>query len=128
MTDKVIINLPSKDFSQSRRFFIETGFQLNETLTDEHALCFDISPMTTIALLHTAHFTEATRGELADTAKAHEVLLSIRKDSEAAVNLVVEAAIKAGGLELHEPIRTNDMYGRSFSDLDGHQWNLFYKS
>ena len=128
MTDKTIINLPIKDFAISRLFFVEIGFPLNEALSDENSLCFDISSMTTIALLPNTHFAEATRGELADTTKAHEVLISIGKDSEQAVDLMIEAAVKAGGAELHEPIHTNNIYGRSFSDLDGHQWNLFYKS
>lgn len=125
MTDKVIINLPVKDFGVSKSFFVHLGFKLNEDLTDENALCFDIRPTTTIALLPNAHFADATQGSIADTSKFHEVLLSVGKDSETAVDSAVESAVKAGATELHEPIHTTTMYGRSFADLDGHQWNFF---
>lgn len=128
MTDQIILNLPVKDSAQSKLFFTKAGFRLNEELTDENALCFNIGPTTIIALLQIAHFAEATQGEATDTSKAHEVLISVGKDSESIVDSMVEAAVKAGATELHEPIRIEGMYGRSFSDLDGHQWNLFHKS
>lgn len=128
MNDKIIINLPVQDFQRSKDFFLASGFELNDELTDENALCFNISSTTTVALLPNEHFAGATKSQPADTQNVHEVLLSIGKDSEAAVDAVVDAALSAGASEVHEPIRVESMYGRSFSDLDGHQWNLFYKS
>lgn len=128
MTDSVIINLPVQNLDTSKKFFLEIGFRLNVALTDENALCFDISPTTSIALLPNPHFAQATKTEVVDASKAHEVLLSVGKDSEQTVDSAVESAVKAGAVELHEPIRTSSMYGRSFADLDGHQWNFFYKS
>jgi predicted lactoylglutathione lyase len=127
MSSGMIINLPIKDLDSSREFFTSVGFVVDEELTDNNALCLAVSPGVTVALLLNTHFSEATHGDVADTAKAHEVLLSIEKDLEQAVDSVVDSAIRMGAKEVHDPIRIKDLYGRSFADRDGHQWNIFCK-
>lgn len=125
MNDKLIINIPTADMVASARFFETIKFEKNEELSDENAVCFNLNTLTVVALLPNDHFAEATKGSVADTAQAHEILLSINKGSTDEVDELVAAAVSAGGTELHEPIRTSNLYGRSFSDLDGHQWNIF---
>ena len=39
---------------------------------------------------------------------------------------MVDAAIKAGGTEPRPPMDFGFMYGRSFTDLDGHIWEPFW--
>ena len=39
---------------------------------------------------------------------------------------MVSKAVKAGGKEAREPQDHGWMYGRSFEDLDGHIWEVFY--
>jgi predicted lactoylglutathione lyase len=125
MNNKVVINLPVADIETSAHFFDTINFEKNIELSDENAACFDINSETTIALLPSDNFAKATQGSVADTSRVHEVLISIRKSDEDSVNSVVDMAVSAGAIELGEPIRVTQLYGRSFSDLDGHQWNIF---
>ena len=125
MHDKVIINLPVSDIAASERFFEAIKFEKNLDLSDENATCFDLNSSTVIALLLRTHFAQATKGDITDTTTAHEMLLSVQKESVDRVDEIVNAARNAGASELHEPIRTKELYGRSFSDIDGHQWNIF---
>jgi predicted lactoylglutathione lyase len=36
------------------------------------------------------------------------------------------AALEAGGAPANDPIEMDFMYGRSFQDPDGHQWELIW--
>jgi predicted lactoylglutathione lyase len=126
MTNRVIINLPVKDQNISKNFFTQVGFSLNPELTDEYATCFNIGENTVVALLNESHFKGITNKEVADTSKTAEVLISVGVQSKEEVNTLVDGAVTAGGKELHEPKDLGWIYGRSFADLDGHQWNIFY--
>jgi predicted lactoylglutathione lyase len=47
-------------------------------------------------------------------------------DSKDEVNRVVDAAIKGGGSEARDPQDYGFMFLRSFSDPDGHVWEIFW--
>ncbi|MDB5225638.1 MAG: Glyoxalase/bleomycin resistance protein/dioxygenase [Candidatus Adlerbacteria bacterium] len=126
MSKQVILNLPVKDIEKSKAFFSQMGLSIDSNLTDEHATCFVVAENVVVALLPEPHFKEASMGEMADASKANEVLISIGADSREEVDSLVGNAIKAGGLELHEPADMDTIYGRSFADLDHHKWNVFY--
>ena len=128
MAKQVLINLPVKDIERSKDFFTKLGFSANSELSDESAACFNINEGVVIALLSESHFKNITNNEVADSTKASEVLLAIDTRSKEEVNSLVDNAITAGGTELHEPKDFGWIYGRSFADLDGHQWNIFYKN
>jgi predicted lactoylglutathione lyase len=42
------------------------------------------------------------------------------------VDAMISDAIKAGGSTYREPQDHGWMYGHSFADLDGHQWEILY--
>ena len=127
MSKLLLINLPVNDSQKSKDFFERLGFALNDKLTDANAVCFNIDNNIVIALLQVDHFKSAiNNNEVADAIKSNEVLLSIGMDSKEEVDTLLIKAILAGGKELHEPRNLGWIYTRSFSDLDGHQWNIFY--
>lgn len=126
MAKQVIINLPVKDIEASKVFFSQMGLSIDSNLTDENATCFVVADNVIVALLPEPHFKEASLGEMADASKVNEVLIAIGADSREEVDSLVDNAIKAGGTELHEPADMETIYGRSFSDLDHHKWNVFY--
>lgn len=128
MSKQIIYNLPVKDIEKSKAFFTAMGLSLNEKLSDENATCFSIAENIVVALLPEPHFKEAIMGEMADAAKANEVLIAIGAESKAEVDMLVSNAVLAGGTELHEPADMGTIYGRSFTDLDHHKWNVFYMS
>ncbi len=125
MNDKLIINMPVANVSNSTSFFKAIGLVYNQELSDDQASCFTLNTLTTIALLPNEHFAQATFASVTDTTKAHEVLLSICKDTVKDVDDLIAVAVNAGASELHDPIKANGLYGRSFSDPDGHQWNIY---
>jgi len=126
MATKIYVNLPVKDLQRSVRFFKAVGFTLNPQLSDETAACMTISDEIFAMLLTEAKFREIARRPVADTSRMTEVLTCLSVDSRAKVNRLVDRAIAQGGKEVREPEDHGSMYGRSFSDLDGHIWEIIY--
>jgi predicted lactoylglutathione lyase len=82
----------------------------------------------TFVLLPAAHFKDAINGGHVADAATHEILLSISMGSREEVDELVDRALAAGGKQTQEPVDMPEIYGRTFADLDGHLWNIFYMS
>jgi predicted lactoylglutathione lyase len=67
-----------------------------------------------------------TKKEIADTIRVTEVLTALSLESKAKVDELLETALKAGAIESNELQNSGFMYGRSFDDLDGHTWEVFW--
>ncbi|WP_414472342.1 VOC family protein [Microvirga sp. M2] len=126
MATKIYVNLPVKDLQRSVRFFQTMGFGFNPQLSDETAACMAISDDIFAMLLTEAKFREVARRPVADTSRMTEVLTSLSVESRKRVNQLVERALAQGGREMREPEDHGFMFGRSFSDLDGHIWEIVY--
>jgi predicted lactoylglutathione lyase len=127
MSRQLLINLPVRDIQKSRSFFEALGLVLNQKLTDENATCFNIDDNIVIALLPAEHFKGAISGnEVADAEKTNEVLLSVGVESKEDVDSFAAKAAAAGAKEIGKPTDFGPIYGATFADLDGHQWNIFY--
>lgn len=126
MATKIYVNLPVKDLQRSVRFFQTMGFGFNAQLSDETAACMAISDDIFAMLLTEAKFREVARRPVADTSRMTEVLTSLSVESRKRVNQLVERALAQGGREMREPEDHGFMFGRSFSDLDGHIWEIVY--
>jgi predicted lactoylglutathione lyase len=126
MATKIYVNLPVKDLQRSARFFKAIGFGFNPQLSDETAACMMISDDIFAMLLTEAKFREIARRPVADTTKMTEVLTCLSVESRARVNKLVDKALAQGGREVREPEDHGSMFGRSFSDLDGHIWEIIY--
>lgn len=77
-------------------------------------------------LLTEAFFQGFTPKTVTDAQKGTEVLLALSADSRQAVDELVNKALAAGGTEVREPQDHGFMYARSFNDLDGHIWEIFW--
>lgn len=126
MPKQILINLPVKDMNASKDFFAKLGFAVQPELTDGQATTFVILDNAFVGLLPYEGFKAATHGEVADTSKGSESLVALAMDSKDDVDEMVTKATEAGATEFHEPIDLGSMYGRSFEDLNGHKWNVFY--
>ena len=71
-------------------------------------------------------FKQFTPKQLCDTKVATEVLVCLSAESRGEVDALVAKAVQAGGSIYKEPMDFGFMYGHSFQDLDGHQWELMY--
>ena len=54
------------------------------------------------------------------------MLLALAVESREKVDEMMKRALKAGGTEPREPQDHGWMYGRSFEDLNGHIWEVFW--
>lgn len=126
MATKIYVNLPVKDLQRSVRFFQTVGFGFNPQLSDETAACMAISDDIFAMLLTEAKFREVARRPVADTTKMTEVLTCLSVESRKRVNQLVDRALAQGGREMREPEDHGFMFGRSFSDLDGHIWEIVF--
>ena len=126
MATKIFVNLPVKNLDKSMDFFKKLGFSFNPQFTDETAACMVISDDIYAMLLTHSKFREFTRKEIADATKTTEVLTALSMDSREQVNALVDKALAAGATPAREPADHGFMFERSFNDLDGHIWEIFY--
>ena len=67
-----------------------------------------------------------TKKQICDSTTTSEALIAISVDTREQVDEMMEKAIKSGGTDYSQ---TNDygwMYQRTFLDVDGHHWEVFY--
>ena len=126
MSRKIFVNLPVKQLDRSMAFFKALGFTFNPQFTDETAACMVISDDIFAMLLTEQRFKDFTRKPVADATKTTEVLTALSLESRDEVNRIFEAALKAGATEAANAMDHGFMFVRSFNDLDGHIWEMFW--
>ncbi|WP_327086552.1 VOC family protein [Nonomuraea sp. NBC_01738] len=126
MAKMIFVNLPVQDLDASKRFFVELGFSINPTFTDETASCVVISDTIFAMLLTEDKFKEFAGKPQSDAARTTEVMVALSAESREEVDRVADAALAAGGSQAKEPTADAYMYGRSFYDLDGHHWEIMW--
>ncbi|OEU97321.1 MULTISPECIES: VOC family protein [Streptomyces] len=126
MSRKIFVNLPVKDLDRSVEFFTACGFSFNPQFTDENATCMVVSDDIFVMLLVEPFFTSFSQREIPDTARTSEVLVCLSADSRADVDTLVDSALAAGAAAHGDPMEQGPMYGRSFTDPDGHIWEVMW--
>lgn len=125
-TKNIFVNMMVKDLNKSMEFFKKLGWSFNEQFTDETAASLIISENIYCMLLTQEKMKQFTSKELVDPSKSTEVLLAISTESKQEVDELVDKALEAGATKQREPEDYGFMYSRSFNDLDGHIWEVFY--
>jgi predicted lactoylglutathione lyase len=126
MSTKIFVNLPVKDLGRSMDFFTNLGYSFNKQFTDENAACLVISDDIYAMLLVEPFFKTFTKKDISDATKTTEAIIALGLDSRAQVDDLADKALAAGGSASNDTNDQGFMYTRSFSDLDGHLWELFY--
>lgn len=126
MARKIFVNLPVKRLDRSIAFFKALGFDFNPQFTDETAACMVVSEDIFAMLLTEENFAGFTPKPIADATKTTEILTALSMDSKDEVNRIVDAALAAGATVASDPKEHGFMYIRSFNDLDGHIWEIFW--
>jgi len=124
MSTQVFINLPVRDLPAAKAFYTALGYRINPQFTNDDAACVVISDTIHVMLLVHPFFRTFTTKDICDTSRHTEAILCLSADSRQAVDALTERALQAGG---SQPSPTQDlgfMYGRSFTDLDGHHWEV----
>lgn len=120
----IFVNLPVVDLARSRAFFTRLGYLFDEDFCDGDALCLRLGPSIYAMLLREEFFGRFHDRRTAPAGSV-ETLLCLSADSREDVDALVDRAVLAGGRD----VRTEDlgfMYGRSYSDPDGHVWEIMW--
>ena len=127
MTRQIFVNLPVKDLNKTIQFFTKLGFKFNPQFTDENATCMIIDKDSFAMLLIEKFFkTFIPNKEICDAKKSAEAIVAISVESRAKVDEMIKKATEAGGKEYRNAQDYGWMYGRSFEDINGHIWEIFY--
>lgn len=126
MATKIFINLPVKDLERSKKFFTHLGYTFNQQFTDDKAACLILGENIYSMLITEPFFQTFTKKKVSDANTSTEVLIALDADSREEVDDMVKKAVEAGGSVYREPDDHGWMYGHSFADPDGHQWEVLY--
>jgi len=123
---QIFVNLPVQDLKKSVEFFTKVGFEFNANFTDESATCMIIGENIYAMLLVEERFQSFISKKISNAADTTEVIVALSVDSREQVDVIVQAALDAGGKPSNEPQDHGFMYGWSFQDLDDHLWEVSY--
>jgi predicted lactoylglutathione lyase len=126
MVKQMFVNLPVKSLKRSMKFWGALGFKFNKDFTDENATCLVLGKNMYSMLLTEKFFKSFSKKAICNTKKGIEAITSLQVGSKSEVNRLTGKALKAGAREARKPYDYGWMYGTSFYDLDGHNWEFFY--
>ena len=126
MSTQIFVNLPVKDLQKSTDFYLGLGYTKNPEFSDNNASCIVVNEHIYVMLLVEQFFQTFTKKEICDSSTHTEAILALSADSRQDVDALVNMAAAAGGQPSKESMDQGGMYSRSFQDLDGHHWEVFW--
>ncbi len=124
MVKQIFVNLPVKDLEVTKAFWLKLGFTFDPRFTDQNAAALVIGENIFAMLLLPAFFARFTKKQIADGLQTTETINALGVETRGEVDEIFEKALSAGGRETRPAEDYGWMYGRSFEDPDGHQWEL----
>lgn len=125
MSKAIFVNLPVADVVAATAFYAAIGFERNAMFSNDQGSAMAWSDTIMVMLLDRAFYATFTAKEIIDAKTSSGVLLALSFETPADVDAITDAALAAGGRELHDPEDLGFMYSRAFEDLDGHGWGPF---
>lgn len=126
MTKMIFVNLPVAHLPKSKAFYEALGFTNNPAFSDETAASMVWSEAIYVMLLTHDKWKNFTTRPIPPSTSS-EVSLALRLDSKEAVDAMNNAAAANGGAGDINPVQDHGfMYGRDFTDPDGHVWGPFW--
>jgi len=123
--NQIFVNLPVKDIQETKKFWMNLGFSVNEQISDERAVCIMMNDTISIMFL-TEEFFQTFSERPVPKGDTTQVLVAIGLDSREEVDQVVNAAVANGATQHEEPQDHGWMYQNSFWDINGHGWNVIF--
>ena len=126
MPRMIFVNLPVTDLAASMKFYEAIGFTNNPQFTDATAACMVLSEAIHVMLLTHDKWNSFTTRPICPSTSS-EVSLALALDDRDAVDAMNAAAATHGGTADINPVQDlGFMYGRDFTDPDGHVWGPFW--
>jgi uncharacterized protein len=126
MFRQIFVNLPIKDMARSQAFFKALGLSFNPRFTNEQGACLEIGENFYAMLLVEPFFQGFIQKPISDAHQSTEVILALSVGSRAEVEAVMVKAVAAGATRIPATKDYGFMVQDGFSDLDGHQWEVFW--
>ncbi|MDB5188300.1 MAG: hypothetical protein JWO50_820 [Candidatus Kaiserbacteria bacterium] len=128
MKTDVYMHMSVKNLLVSKAFFEELGFTTYPRLTSDDCLCMNIEDNIYCMFVSRDFFAKFSEKDIVDAHLATESLVCISAESRGEVDEWVNKALFLGATENLVPeMKTGgNMYSRSFSDLDGHIWEIMW--
>jgi predicted lactoylglutathione lyase len=127
MTQMIFVNLPVADLDASKAFYSAIGFTNEPKFTDETAAAMQLSDTICVMLLTHDKWKSFTTKAIPDARQSAQVMLCLSRDSREHVDATLADVAAAGGnADCDPPQDYGFMYGRSFEDPDGHNWEVMW--
>ena len=126
MPRQIFVNLPVRDLPKSLAFFRALGLEFNPQFSNDKGACLVIAENIYAMLLVEPFFQTFTKLPISNAHKATEVLIALSCENRGEVETLVAKAVAAGGTTPNAPKDHGFMYQHGFTDLDGHQWEVFW--
>ncbi|HAX03711.1 MAG: hypothetical protein A2Y45_08670 [Tenericutes bacterium GWC2_34_14] len=126
MIKHTFINRATEDVLKARQFFTHIGFEINEQFSDESGFCVVVNETTFLMVMNKEKFKGFTHADLPNSDKATQMILTFQLESMQEVDDFICKVLEAHGTEFGEAHDDDFMYYRSFKDLDGHHFEVFY--
>jgi predicted lactoylglutathione lyase len=123
---KLFVNIPVGNVQRAIDFFEALGFVFNAQFTDASATSMLVGEDAYFMLLDRERFAGFAKRPVGDPRVETNAMYALGVNSRAEVDEMVHKALAAGGTDAADPQDHGFMYGRSFYDLDGHHWEVFW--
>ena len=120
MSKMIFVNLPVADLARAEAFYAAIGCEKNAQFSNEQAAMMVWSDTISFMLLTHDFYRTFTSKQIADAHTTSQMLIALGMESRGCVDIITEAALAAGGSEVHPPEDLGFMYSRAFADPDGH--------
>lgn len=126
MLRTITISLPVTDLKSSTAFYTAIGFAKNPQVADDTAALMVWSETISVMLLTHARWRTFTTRPIPPNTSS-EVALNISCESREDVDAMIKSAAENGGAADINPVEDHgSMYGRDFTDPDGHVWGAMW--
>ncbi len=123
---KLFLNLPVADLDRAVAFFTALGFTFNPMFTDETATCMLVGDDAFVMLLVQPRFDGFCARPRPDGQATTGHITAFSVGSRDEVDRVADAALALGAIQAMPATDHGFMYTRTFFDLDGHHWEVFF--
>ncbi|MFY0409840.1 VOC family protein [Solicola sp. PLA-1-18] len=122
----LFVNLPVADLAVATDFYTGLGFELNPTFSDAECSCVVVSETICVMLLTRDRFADFVVGAVGDATTATTSINCLSASSRQEVDDLHHRALCHGGKPWKDLMQQGPMYGHSFTDPDGHVWEVLH--
>lgn len=122
----IYVNLPVKDLGKTREFWSKLGFTFNERFSNDKAICMVLNEGNIYVMFLQSEFFRTFTDRPVFDGSTTQILNAIEVGSRENVDKTVELALNLGAKRYRNAQDHGWMYYDSFTDIDGHQWEIMF--